>query len=44
MPDLDAEAAIALGGWDPRYARLGDVQVDGDAAAALADANGDGAD
>jgi hypothetical protein len=41
---FDAETAIALGGWDPRYARVLDVQVNGDAAAALVDTNGDGAD
>ncbi len=44
MTDFDAATAITVGGWDPRYARVIDVQVDGDAAAALVDANGDGAD
>ncbi|MFC5727280.1 MULTISPECIES: hypothetical protein [Nocardioides] len=44
MTDFDADTAIAVGGWDPRYARVIDVQVEGDAAAALVDANGDGAD
>lgn len=44
MSELDADAAIEVGGWDPRYARVIDVQVDGDVAAALVDPNGDGAD
>lgn len=44
MTDFDADAAINIGGWDPRYARVLDLQVDGDVAAALVDANGDGAD
>lgn len=35
---------MVLGGWDRRYARVLDVQVDGDVAAALVDSNGDGAD
>lgn len=44
MGDFDAETALTVGDWDPRYARVLDVQVDGDVAAALVDANGDGAD
>ncbi len=44
MTDVDAETAMTVGGWDPRYARVVDVQVNGDVAAALVDANGDGAD
>lgn len=44
MTDFDAQTAIEVAGWDPGYARVIDVQVDGDAAAALVDANGDGAD
>ena len=44
MTDLNADAALHIGGWDPRYARVLDVQVEGDVAAALVDANGDGAD
>jgi hypothetical protein len=41
---FDAAIAIAAGGWDPPYARVLDIQVDGDIAAALIDSNGDGAD
>lgn len=44
MSDFDATVAIDVGGWDPRYARVIDLQVDGDIAAALIDPNGDGAD
>ena len=44
MTEFNAETAISVGGWNPRFARVLDVQVDGDAAAALVDANGDGAD
>lgn len=44
MTDFDAETAMTVGGWDPRYVRVLDVQVDGDVAAALVNANGDGAD
>jgi hypothetical protein len=44
MTDFDAGTVMKVGGWDPRYARVIDVQVDGDAAAALVDPNGDGAD
>ncbi|GAA4091199.1 hypothetical protein ACFFOS_25555 [Nocardioides kongjuensis] len=44
MSEFDAEAAIVWGGWDARYARVLDVQVEGDVAAALIDSNGDGAD
>jgi len=35
---------MTAGDWDSRYARVLDVQVQGDVAAALVDANGDGAD
>ena len=44
VTDSDAEKALAVGGWDPRHARVLEVQVQGDVAAALVDANGDGAD
>ena len=44
VTEFDAETALAVGGWDARFARVIDVQVDGDAAAALVDANGDGQD
>jgi hypothetical protein len=44
VTDFDAEVAMTVGGWDQRYARVLDVQVQGDVAAALVDANGDGAD
>lgn len=44
MTDFNHETAIALGGWDERYARVIAIAVDGDHAAALIDANGDGAD
>jgi len=44
VTDFDRETAIVLGGWDDRYARVIAVEVDGDHAAALVDANGDGAD
>lgn len=44
VTDFDAEMAMTVGGWDPRYARVLDVQVQGDVASALVDANGDGAD
>jgi len=44
MAKFDAAAAIEVGGWDPRYARVIDLQVDGEIAAALIDPNGDGAD
>ena len=33
---------MTVSGWDPRYARVLDVQVNGDVAAPLVDANGDG--
>ncbi len=33
---------MALGGWDRRYARVLDVGVQGDVAAALVDVQGDG--
>jgi len=35
---------MTLGGWDPRYARVLDVRVEGNFAGALVDTNGDGAD
>ena len=44
MTDFAPETASVLGGWDQRYVRVIDVKVDGDAAAALIDPNGDGAD
>jgi hypothetical protein len=44
MSNFDATVAIDVGGWDRRYARVIDIQVDGDIAAALVDPNGDGAD
>lgn len=44
MNHFDADAAIDVGGWDRRHARVVDLQVDGDIAAALIDPNGDGAD
>jgi hypothetical protein len=44
VTDFDAETAMIVGGWDRRYARVLDVQVHGDFAAALVDSNGDGAD
>jgi hypothetical protein len=44
VTDFVAETAMTVGGWNPRYARVLDVQVQGDVAAALVDANGDGAD
>jgi hypothetical protein len=44
VTDFDAETAMTVGDWGSRYARVLDVQVEGDVAAALVDANGDGAD
>lgn len=44
VTDFDSETAVRVGGWDHRYARVLDVQVQGNVAAALVDANGDGAD
>ncbi len=44
VTDFDAATAMTVGGWDHRYARVLDVQVQGDVAAALIDANWDGAD
>ena len=44
MEELDAESAISAGGWDARYAVTLAVASQGDIAAALIDANGDGAD
>lgn len=44
MRELNVDAAIAAGGWDPRWARVLVVATDGDAGAAIVDTNGDGAD
>ena len=33
---------MTIGGWDPRYAEVLDVRVEGNFAAALADTNEDG--
>ena len=44
VTDFDAETAMTAGDWDSRHARVLDVQVQGEVAAALVDANGDGAD
>lgn len=44
VTDFNRETAITLGGWDKRYVRVIAVEVDGDVAASLVDANGDGAD
>jgi hypothetical protein len=41
---LNAADVLRIGGWHPRYARVLDIVVDGDIAAALVDTNGDGAD
>ena len=43
MKPLTEEAAIRAGGWHPRYAVVLAVATYGDVAAALVDANGDGA-
>jgi hypothetical protein len=42
--NLGADDALALGGWDERYARVLATAVWGDVAAAIVDSNGDGAD
>lgn len=44
MERIDPESAIVAGGWDARYAVTLAVATCGDVAAALVDANGDGAD
>lgn len=44
MDDLDAETVLEVGGWDTRFAVVRAVRTLGDAAAAVVDANGDGAD
>lgn len=41
---LNHEAALRLGGWDPRYAVLLATDARDGVAAALVDTNGDGAD
>lgn len=42
--DFDHEAALRLGGWDPRYAVVLATDARDGVAAALVDTNGDGAD
>ena len=44
MSDLDEATVIDVGGWDDRFAVVRAVRTVGDRAAALVDANGDGAD
>lgn len=44
MSDLDEGTVIEVGGWDERFAVVRAVSTLGDRAAALVDANGDGAD
>jgi hypothetical protein len=44
VEELNAESAISAGGWDARYAATLAVASHGGLAAALIDANGDGAD
>lgn len=44
MGDLDERTVIDAGGWDGRYAVVRAVATLGDRAAAVIDANGDGAD
>ncbi|SDD18301.1 hypothetical protein [Nocardioides lianchengensis] len=44
MSDLDERTVIDTGGWDGRYAVVRAVGTLGDQAAAVVDANGDGAD
>lgn len=41
---LTDDVIISLGGWDPRYARVVMIAVDGDVGIALVDGNGDGAE
>ena len=42
--NFDPDAALRLGGWDPRYAVVRATAARGGVAAALVDTNGDGAD
>jgi hypothetical protein len=42
--DLTADALIAAGGWDPKYARVLLIEHDGHDAVVLIDGNGDGAE
>lgn len=44
MGDLDEVTVIDVGGWDVRFAVVRAVRSLGDGAAAVIDANGDGAD
>lgn len=44
MDDLDERTVIDAGGWDGRFAVVRAVRTLGDRAAAVVDANGDGAD
>ncbi|KRB75121.1 hypothetical protein ASE01_17330 [Nocardioides sp. Root190] len=44
MSDFDERTVIAVGGWDGRLAVVRAVRTLGDRAAAVVDANGDGAD
>ncbi len=44
MSDLDEGTVVEVGGWDDRFAVVRAVRTLGDRAAALVDANGDGAD
>ena len=44
MSDLDDATVIDVGGWDDRFAVVRAVHTLGDRAAAVVDANGDGAD
>jgi hypothetical protein len=44
MSDLDERTVIEGGGWDGRFAVVRAVKTLGDRAAAVIDANGDGAD
>lgn len=44
MSDLDEAIVIDVGGWDDRFAVVRAVRTLGDRAAAVVDANGDGAD
>jgi hypothetical protein len=44
MTDLDAAAAISLGGWDERFAVVVAVAARDGVGAAIVDTNGDGAD
>jgi hypothetical protein len=41
VQDLDAEAVLRVGGWDPRYARVLVIAVRDDMAVALVDADTD---